>query len=456
MPTPLVPGPTGNPVPARRRRSRGGALTAGLVGTLVLSACSGTAPAAEQTPDAAPVRTAEERLVVADPVAAAVHTYSVPEHELLGTLEDLAVQEHAGFVQLEDGRLLLADKDTPELLALDVSGDEPAITDRVALPGSAVHIAVDPDGTRAVVSTSADPGTGLGALTVVDLATFEAEGSVPVATEEPGIALVGDALLHRDGAEAGRLEAFALADVLDGSAEPVTGTDVGAYGHGEAVVDGHLLLATDAGLERFHVDGGELSAEDAIAWGTGDQAWGRGYYLRVLGADDPHVWSYVRDQSSASWGEWRNDLFVVPPGQDEAQRRPLGNGLAFRFSVADDRVLFARMHPDGYVAHVVDADPASPTFLETLHAVPLPTPSRAPAREDDLEEVWESPGRPITAITAAGDTGYVSRGGDGIVDVLDTRAGTVEGTITVPTSLDGGGYLIVTRPGAAPVDTLGR
>lgn len=455
MPTPSVPGSTGPFLRADRRT--GGALAAGLAAVLTLSACSGTVPeGAETTADAEPVRTAEERLVVADPAAGAIHAYSVPEHELLGTLEGVTVQDHAGFVQLEDGRLLLADTETPELLALDVTGDEPVITHRVDLPGSAVHIAVDPDGSRAVVSTSGDPQTGLGALTVVDLETFESVGSQEVATEEPGIALVGDMLLHRDGAEAGLVEAFPLTDVLDGPAQASSRADVGAYGHGEAVVDGHLLLATDAGLERVRVDGGELAAEGVLSWATGDRDWGRGYYLRVLGAEEPHVWSYVRDQSSEAWGEWRNDLFVVPPGQGEAQRRPLGDGLAFRFSVAEDRVLFARMHPDGYVAHVVDADPASPTFLETLHAVPLPTPSRAPAREDDLEEVWASPGRPITAITAAGDTGYVTRGGDGVVDVLDTRAGTVTGTITVPTSLDGGGYLTVTRPGVELVDTLGR
>lgn len=456
MPIPF-PSDLADAAPTPRRLTRGTALAAGLAGVLALGACGSADPAGhEPTSDAAPVRTSAERLVVADPAAAAVHVYSVPEHELLGTLDDVAVEDHAGFVQLEDGRLLLADQETPELLALDVTGDEPEITGRVDLPAAAVHIAVDADGRRAVVSTSADPSTGVGALTVVDLGTFERVGSLDIETEEPGIALVGDALLHRDGAETGRLDAFALADVLDGAAEAAGTAQVGAYAHGEAVVDDHLLLATDAGLERIHVGGDRLTREAPISWATPDGDWGRGYFLRVLGADDPHVWSYVRDQSSASWGEWRNDLFVLAPGADQAQRQPLGHGLAFRFSAADDRVLFARMHPDGYVAHVVDADPASPTFLDTLHAVTLPTPSGAPAPDDDLEEVWGSPGRPITALTADGGTGYVSRGGDGVVDVLDTRNGTLTGTLDVPTPLDGGGYLTVTRPGVEVVDTLGR
>lgn len=395
----------------------------------------------------------QERLVVADLAAAAVHVYSVPDHELLGTLEGVAIADHAGFVQLEDGRLLVAGTEPAELLALDVTGQVPTIYDRVELPGAAVHIAVSTEEGLAAVSSAADPETGEGHLTIVDLTDFDALSSVAVQTEEPGIAFVDGALLHRDGAEQGRVDVLHLDDVLDGSAEPAATSTVGAYGHGEAVVDGHLLLATDDGLERYHVDADHVAAEGAVSWG----AWGRGYYLRILGsASSSHVWSYVRDQSSDTWADWRNELYVLAPGHDVATRHPLGNGLAFRFAVSDQRVLFARMHPDGYVAHIVDADPSSPTFLQALQEVPLPTPTGAPTREADLEAVWESPGRPIAALTPAGDVGYVSRGGDGIIDVLDTVAGTLTSTIDVPTPLDGGGYLVVARPGIELVDQLGR
>lgn len=451
--------------PARLRPTRpahhvGAAL--GTAAVLALTACSGTAGGTGST--TAPATTAAtfsassdaERLVVADPAASAVHAYSVPEHELLGTLEGVAVADHAGFVQLEDGRLLAANTEPPELLALDVTGPRPEIVGRVDLPGAAVHIAADPEAGLVAVSTSPAADGADGGVTVVDLASFEPRGSVAVATEEPGIAFAEGGLLHRDGAEDGHLELLPLDDVLDGDGEAAATTSVGAYGHGEAVVDGHLLLATNAGLERYHVEPEHLEAETAVPWAADGSDWGRAYYLRVVGDDEQHVWSYVRDQSSASWADWRNDVFVLPAGADVARRAPLGGGLAFRFAVAEDRVLFARMHPDGYVAHVVDADPASPTFLTSLHSIPLPVPSQAPSREDDMEAVWASPGRPIAALTGAGDVGYVSRGGDGVIDVLDTDAGTVTGTIDVPTSLDGGGYLVVARPGTELVDQLGR
>lgn len=444
----------------RRRDTRVAVLTAGA--WLSVAACAGptTEPAGVDRTTTTPATEAftatsqEERLVVADMASSAIHTFSVPEHELLGTIEDVAVADHAGFVQLEDGRLLVAGTEPAQLLALDVTGEEPEVLGRLALPGPAVHVAVDPEEGIAAVSTGADPDTGEGAVTIVDLAAFEATGSARVNTEEPGVALVDGALLHRDGAESGRLQLLPLQDVLGGSAEPAASIDVGAWGHGEAVVDGHLLLATDAGLERFHVDGDHLAAERVVPWAADGSDWGRAYYLRVL--QEQHVWSYVRDQSSESWAEWRNDLFVLAPGQDTARRSPLGNGLAFRFAVSQDRVLFARMHPDGYVAHVVDADPSSPTFRQTLHTIALPTPTQAPAPEDDMEAVWASPGRPIAALTAAGDVGYVSRGGDGLVDVLDTDAGAVVDSLEVPTPLNGGGYLVVARPGTPLVDVLGR
>ncbi|WP_309135388.1 hypothetical protein [Cellulomonas sp.] len=436
---------------------------AGAAAVLALAACSGTAGDASATvgtPSApAPSFTAssdDERLVVADPAASVVHAFSVPEHELLGTVEDVTVGDHAGFVQLEDGRLLAANTEPPELVALDVTGTEPEVLGRVGLPGAAVHIAVDPGAGLAAVSTAAASEGGDAGITVVDLSGFEARSSVEVASEEPGIAFVEHGLLHRDGAEDGRVELLPLDGLQEGESEAAATASVGAWGHGEAVLDGHLLLATDAGLERLRVAADGLTAQPSVPWAADGSDWGRGYYLRVVGGEQPHVWSYVRDQSSQSWGEWRNDVYVLPAGQDAARRAPLGDGLAFRFAVADGRVLFARMHPDGYVAHVVDADPASPTFLETLHEIDLPVPTGAPAREADADAVWASPGRPIAALTADGALGYVSRGGDGVIDVLDTDAGTVTGTVDVPTPLDGGGYLVVARPGVELVDPLGR
>ncbi|MFC8190293.1 hypothetical protein ACFUMH_01380 [Cellulomonas sp. NPDC057328] len=452
--------PTRHRGPALRRA----AALLGTVTVLALTACGGAAdgptagePSATDT-SATPFTASSdtERLVVADPKAAALHTYSVPEHELLGTLEDVAVADHAGFVALEDGRLLAASTQPPELLALDVTGDEPRVVGRVDLPGSAVHIAVDTDTGLAAVSTASATEGGPGGITVVDLDDLAVRSTLEVATEEPGIAFVSDALLHRDGAEDGRVELLPLDDVLDGTADAASTVTVGAYGHGEAVVDGHLLLATDAGLERVHVGADGLEVDGVVPWAADGSDWGRGYYARLVGQDEPHLWSYVRDQGSPSWADWRNDVLVLGPGEDAARRAPLGNGLAFRFAVAEDRLLFARMHPDGYAAHVVDADPASPTFLTTLRTVPLPVPTGAPARDADMEAVWASPGRPIAALTAAGDVGYVSRGGDGVIDVLDTEAGTVVGEIDVPTPLDGGGYLVVARPGARLVDPLGR
>lgn len=398
-----------------------------------------------------------DRLIVADYEGSTIYVYSVPEYELLATLEDVRMEDHAGFLPLDDGRILFADRASSELVALDFAAPTPAIDARAAIPGRAIHLAVDPDREYVAVSTAAaESGTSENAITLIDLGDFTVAGQVELESAEPGVILGPGAVIHRDGEEQGKVESFALADVTTGGANVASTAEVGAWGHGEAFGSGHAFVATDDGLEMLHVSGADLKHEGVIPWDVDGREGGRAYYARVVDDESPHLWSYLRNQESDTWGEWENDIYVVDLTSGQAHRAPLGNGLAFRLAVSDTRALYARMHPDGYVAHIVDADPDSESFMATLHEIELAMPTQAPAADDDLETVWFSPGRPITAVTTDGAIGFVSRGSDGIVDVIDTHDGSIVHEIELPTSLDGGGYLAAARLGSPVVDTLGR
>jgi len=443
-------------------------LTLALLALFALVACggddgttstpSGSAAAATSTDETSTATLVEtDRLVVADYQASIVYVYAVPGYELIATFEGVRMEDHAGFLTLDDGRVLFVDRASSELVALDIAAATPEIVDRVGIPGRAIHLAVDPDLQHVAVSTSAgDDNSGRDAISVFALADFAPVAEVTVTTAEPGVILGRDVILHRDGAERGRMESFSLASAREGNTTPASFVDVGAWGHGEAFGAGHAYVATDEGLEKLHLHDDEVEHEGVIPWDVDGRSGGRAYYVRVVGSERPYLWSYLRAQASDAWGDWTNDIYVVDLETGDAHRHPLGNGLAFRLAVSDSRVMYARMHPDGYVAHIVDADPHSDTFMQVLHQVALTTPTQAPSSDASMDAVWASPGRPIAALTPDGTVGFVSRGGDGIIDVIDVAAGSVTQEIQLPTSLDGGGYLAVARLGVPVADGNGR
>ena len=400
----------------------------------------------------------QPRLIVADAVAGGLSVYSAPDWALVATLPDLTFADHPGYVALPDGRVLFT---TPEnkFIVLDAAAQAPTVVSSVALPGTAIHLAVDSTFSYVVVSTMADEESGSGAttLTLIDLATL-ATTVQPVNSGEPGV-LVGDGvILHRDGSELGRLQAFALAGFGLHDPEAAPFIDIGAWGHGEAFVHGHAFVATDDGIDIVHVEEDRLEHEALLPWDVSGRTGGRAYYMRA-GAGG-NLWSYLRivpdpsaDGAWDNWQDWQNDAYVIDTQNEEALRFDLGPGLVYRLALSSNYALYPRLHPDGDEAILVDADPASATFAQVVARIPIPAAGDAPQAG---VAPWDSAGRRITGITPDGVWGFVSSGGDGLVHVIDTAAQMIVGQIETPTPLNGGGYLIVTQPGQPLLDTVGR
>lgn len=408
---------------------------------------AGDRPAAAQatpTPDGA------DWLVVADPVAEAIHVYDVADLSLVATLEGMAANAHAGFLPLPDGRLLFVDETAGELVAVQlVDGAEPTVVGRTPVPASISHFAVDPSLSYVVVGAVDDRRP----LTLVDLQSFTSR-SFDVEAGEAGVMLGDDppTLFHRNDALL-QVESYPIEGLVRGSTTPTGVVDTGAFGHGEAIHHGlgRLYLATDDGLDVVQIVPDGLEYRATVRWDASGRTGGRAYFLR-LGPD--HLFSYMADRAAeeADWGEWRNDAYVVDLATDEASRVPIGPGLVYRFGLSDRYALFFNIGPDGDNAHLLDVDPASATFGEVASSIPLDPLTNGPKAG---ASPWAAEGR-IAAITPAGDLGFVSHGGDGLISVIDTAVGAVVERIETPTPLSGGGNMVVVQPGQPLHDTVAR
>jgi Zn/Cd-binding protein ZinT len=415
-------------------------------------------PMLEMLPAAERANPAQTRLIVADPDAGGLTLYSVPEWQLVAEFADLTFADHPGYIVLPDGRVLFTTPEN-ELIVLDATAATPRVLGRVTLPGAAIHLAVDPDLEFVAISTMADEESGEGAttLTQVNLATFTLTVQA-IDSGEPGVLVGAEAILHRDGSEIGRLQSFPLAGFGAHAADEAPYVDIGAYGHGEALVDDHAYILTDDGVDIVHVTGAELEHEAVLPWNVSGREGGRGYYLRA----DAHgnLWSYLRivanpaeDAAWANWQDWQNDAYLIDTTKQAAQRFELGPGLVYRMALSSKYALYSRLHPDGDEAILVDADPTSATFAQIVARIGLPHPTEAPTAG---VAPWEAAGQRITGITPDGAWGFVSSGGDGVVHVIDTAAQQIVGQIATPTALDGGGYLLVIQPGQPLLDNVGR
>ncbi|MDQ3248372.1 MAG: hypothetical protein M3Q45_04100, partial [Chloroflexota bacterium] len=349
-----------------------------LSSSLLLNACQPIRPA---SPTAA---TPEGHLIVADTDASGLTVFAIPTWEQTGRIENVTMADHPGFLALPGGRVLFTDNTTQELLVLDVSGT-PTITVRVAIPGVAIHLGVDATLEHALVSTMANEETGKGenSLTMIDLASHEVTVQ-PIETGEPGLLVGENTIFHRDGGEIGRLQAF----MMDGFGTHTDATapyvDIGAYGHGEALVGDYAYIATDDGIDVVNVAGAEPRYVTVLPWNVSNREGGRGYYMRA-DSHNTYLWSYLRivanpeaDASWANWQDWQNDAYVIDVKAQTATRFDLGPGLVYRMALSDKYALYSRLHPDGDQAILVDADPTSATFGQITATIDLPAVGDAP------------------------------------------------------------------------------
>ncbi|MEU8203667.1 hypothetical protein [Streptosporangium sp. NPDC049046] len=392
----------------------------------------------------------EARLVVADAAAGSVHVYAIPSNRKLTTISGRRFADHSGMQPLRDGRLLFVDEANHELVALQTRG-MPRIVGTAELPeGEATHLAVDESGRYAVVAAAGEHDheegeeeheeEAHGLLTVVDLQNYRSS-TIEVDSAHPGIMVSGDTVVHRGD---GELETYPIADIIANPGahlEPTSTLPTGANGHGEAShANGLVLGATDAGLETARVVDGELQRVRTVAWPTP----GRASYVRVT---REKLITYTSDRPGDDWQNWRNDALSVMPETGATTSAALGNGFMFRHALSDRYA--------GYVLHQLAADQVYFTNVKTGQVttqVRLPSLPGGPAVG---QSPWEAQMRRIT-LDPFGALAYVTGGGTGKISVISPDLGRVVGTITTPTSLNGGGALTVVVPGQDIPDRIGR
>lgn len=422
----------------------------------VASACDDGAGSAANGSGKKAVTTDGTRLVVADPDQDRIYVYGVPDLELLATLQELRVDTHAGFLPLDDGRVLFVNARSPgELVALDPRGGAPRVVGRTPVPLPVAHIAVDP--TQAYAAASHGDGSGGGIFSLVRLSDF-AHRQVAMPAGEPGLALGGEPLrlYHRNDSPP-QVEAYLWAELWEGAVPEATVGMIGGTPHGEVIAHGanKLVVAADDGMNIVHLENGLPGPTTLVPYDGDGRQGGRAFYAR-LSADGRHVYSYIRSAGAdgkAPWAEWESDAYVLDLENETARRIAIGKGLVYRLGDCPKYALFVQYHPDGDFAHLMDTDIASSTFQTFTMKIPLDKMSKTPGPDGSP---WDTTAFRVAAVDPDGRWGFVTHGGDGLVSVIDLEMGTVARKLTTPTKLNGGGYLVVVKPGTKRADTIGR
>lgn len=391
------------------------------------------------------------RLVVADAEAQHLYVVSVPDGGVLADLSGIAFAEHAGFLPLDDGRVLFTDGATEQLIVLDAEAEQPRVVQRIALGAAPVHLAVDVAQNWAAVS-------GVGRFTLVSLEDYSSK-IVSITTGEPGVLLGGDPvhLYHRNDTPPA-LESYLLSSLLTGTVAVVDTQPIGEFPHGEAIVHvaSKIFAAADDGINVVPVTSEGFGELNVVPYDVSERSGGRAYYAR-LSADSRFLYSYLRNSGPEfdwAWRDWENDAYIVDVELEEAKRLEVGNGLVYRMADSHRYALFVQYHPDGDFAHLLDTDSSSPTFQTFVAKIPLAAMSGTPTGED--ADPWSSTAFRIAGMLPSGDLGFVTHGGDGKISVIDTATRAVTNTFSLPTTLDYGGYLIGIEPGTEWSDTVGR
>ncbi len=403
------------------------------------------------TPVGTPIATAPGWLVAADNGSAQLHILSLSDLALVVSLGGVTINDHAGFLPLTGGQLLFVDTTANALALLDLAAEGgPTVTQRVPVPAEVSHIAVDPE-LRYVAVGSSDPAQ---TITLISLDDFSITALAPEAGEV-GLALGSEPLtiFHRNDVTS-QFETILIEDALAGDPRLSSTVPTGAFGHGEAISHtlAKIVTLSDDGVDIVSFSGADLTFEQTVPWDTDGLAGARGYFCR-LNADQTRLISYIANRAEGQpWAEWPNDFYSIDLETGEVLRAPLAPGYVYRFAMGPERGLFFHLNPAGDHALIVDVDPASDGFGQTVATIPLPALANAAPADG---EPWDGEAR-VTAMTPDGTTGFITQGGEGVIHVIDMASGQLTGQISTPSSLTAGGYLIAIQPDAGLIDTIGR
>ncbi|MCO5214931.1 MAG: hypothetical protein M9934_13635 [Thermomicrobiales bacterium] len=387
-------------------------------------------------------------LLVADAEAQTLSAYATEDNSLVGTLDGIAMNAHAGIINLPNGTALIVDDAAGRLLNIGVHEGEFEILGEAPVPGTVAHFAIESDHAHhCAVGTS---GEDEYQLHLVDLEDWSVVSLHLPDAGEVGLMMTHDVLFHRNS-NLNQVEAYSLATLAEGTVEPLSTLPIGTFGHGEAInpETEELFMLTDDGVDVAYWEDPELVYGKTFAWPSS-----RGYFTRLI-QDGKYLLTYTSDRSApeTEWHTWQNNVVIYDVATGEPIVTPLPDGYVFRYSLAENLAVFASINADGDTLIAIDLDPESDAFGGITATTPLETMSTGAAAGEPFFEIGQYR---TTALLPDASVAFVSRGGDGIVDICHPDHGEVVGSIDTETALNGGGTLAVFGPGVPLTDMIGR
>lgn len=387
-------------------------------------------------------------LLVADAEAQTLAVYSTEDNSLIATLDGVAMNAHAGIINLPNGTALIVDDAAGRLLNIEVHGDHIDIVGEAPVPGTVAHFSIESDHAHhCAVGTS---GEDEYQLHLVDLEDWSVVSLQIPDAGEVGLMMTHDNLFHRNS-NLNQVEAYSLATLAEGTVEVLSTLPIGTFGHGEAInpETEELFMLTDDGVDVTYWEDPELTYGKTFAWPSS-----RGYFARLI-HEGSYLLTYTSDRSApeTEWNTWKNNVILYDVSTGEPIVTELPDGYVFRYSLSEDLAVFASINSEGDAVIAIDLDPESVTFGGILATTPLDAMSGGATAGEPFYEIGQYR---TTALMPDASLAFVSRGGDGIVDICHPDHGEVVGSIETGTPLNGGGTLALIGPGVPLSDMIGR
>lgn len=424
-------------------------------------------------------------VLVADPLERKVFFYSVPDLRLTGQLDDVGLgvpgtganaalgsPSHSGAVVLPGGRIIALDDVKQEIIEIRLNGvGRPHIANRVAAsaPDNGAWSVVDPTLRYFAVSSGKDESTGV--VNLVDLTTFKnTVVEIPLALPEEVHPYLAGHPLKLFASVGGKIQSFAVADLVSGRAEPHSEVAVGTGSHGPFISPktSTLGVTISAGLDvvdltcvqrvprlripRLLCPDLELAGRTTVPWDVDGLAGSQNFRPRLTNDGHTVVGALgVAPADATQWADTRQDIHVADLRTKTAKRFTMGQGVAPRFATGDDLAVFATIHPGGDKLRLLDMRPGSGTYLQFTGEAALSPMTNGPVAGQSTA----GRERRFLAATPDGRFAFASHGGDGKVSMVNTQSLAVK-EFAVPTALKGGGYLLGINLAFVPVDLMGR
>lgn len=415
---------------------------------------------------------------------------------------------HGGTIVLPDGRILVNDESQQRTMAIKLNAaGVPSIVNSVSsrLGTEAPWTAVDPlFRYYAVASNGGGPSPDTEILNLIDLRTFtNTQLEIPLkgTTEDLTPFFGGNPLTLFAGVGGNEMRAYNVATLLRGNVTPTGTFPMGPNSHGgfSSPVTGTIGITTgpqppnlgtapnqtpnpaNLGLDVFDVACGPLRCNSrfgavfpciltlctslkspvTVPWNADGLTLAKGNRVRVM-ADGAHIMTPLNvDQTpniATDWKDVRLDAHVTDLVSKTARRINVGTGATSRgFPVSQtfavEPIIRPKVPGGKDQLKIIDVRPSSPTYLQIVRTVDLDQMINGPV--DGAAPTYPTYERRFAAITPDGRHAFVTRGGDGKIDMVDTSTGAVT-TVTVPTSLTGGGHITAFQVGRIPWDLSGR